>query len=502
MNVDFQEQTVHYLRQTAPEALYREEVSEHQLPESVPEIEQIVSCAGALFVKRKEQSGGKVTVSGVIKACVLYRSADDGDLHKAEKEIDFSVQKELPAEESEQTVFYRGWIKRIDAKLLGSRKLLIRVNIGSSFRIFSAASVSVSTPSDPPKALQLMKNTYDMRLPSFIGETEFRINEESTLPETAAGVSNILNSSVSYRVSESKTVGDKVIFKGDVLLHILYMTASGSLHCFDTELPFSQYVELDAEAESDDVRLYLQPMSAEIDTDGQEDSKRLLVSLSVMAQAVVYDKKQVSLIEDAYVTRGKLEAEWKDLSFPAALDSQSFSVSGELTTAASADRVIDAQVYADCPVLRREENRVRVVLPVFADVLFFDKDHKLQGREIRQEISCDTTVSADALCAASGDIFEQPVCLASYDTLTLRLTAQIRLDSAMGSSLRTLCGAQIDTQKEKSGLRPSLIAKRAGTESVWEIAKACGSTVEAICEANSLSGGVAQEGVILLIPMQ
>ena len=52
----------------------------------------------------------------------------------------------------------------------------------------------------------------------------------------------------------------------------------------------------------------------------------------------------------------------------------------------------------------------------------------------------------------------------------------------------------------RSGNRPSLLLQRVGEESLWELAKTSGSTVEAIREAN----GLADEplpGVFLLIPV-
>ena len=49
--------------------------------------------------------------------------------------------------------------------------------------------------------------------------------------------------------------------------------------------------------------------------------------------------------------------------------------------------------------------------------------------------------------------------------------------------------------------RPSLILCRAGERSLWELAKQCGSTVDAICRANQLTGEPAADK-ILLIPVQ
>ena len=48
--------------------------------------------------------------------------------------------------------------------------------------------------------------------------------------------------------------------------------------------------------------------------------------------------------------------------------------------------------------------------------------------------------------------------------------------------------------------RPSMILRRVESGSLWDIAKACGSTVEAIMEANTLEDQ-PEQGRILLIPV-
>ena len=53
----------------------------------------------------------------------------------------------------------------------------------------------------------------------------------------------------------------------------------------------------------------------------------------------------------------------------------------------------------------------------------------------------------------------------------------------------------------ETGIRPSVVIRRVERgEALWDIAKACGSTVEDICGANGLTAGEAAEGTLLLIP--
>ena len=501
MDINFQEQTIHFYREALQEAIYQEETAELTLPESLPEADRIISSSGEICLKSKEIGSGTVTVNGEVKAVVLFADADNC-LHRAEREIPFTVKKEITGLETGHFAQYVGWIKRVDARLLGSRKMLFRVNIGSRIAALLPSSISVNTLPEAPKTLQTLQKTYDFMLPSLFGEKEVRFNEECDLPQTATGISEILRSSVKFRQTETKTVGDKAVFKGDILLHILYRSSAGTVHVFDTALPFSQYTELNGETENGEVQLALQLQSCDTETDGQEDSRHLYVNISALAQSVISTNHRLILTEDAYATRGELETEWEDINLQARLDAQDTALCAEVSVPASAQQVLDAAVYEDTPLIRRDGTAVKAVLPLHADVIFIDKDGIVQGRETRGELVMETAAAESAVFRAQGAVLEPPVSLASYDTVTLRVTAQLKLESYMGSRLHTLKTAKMIGTDEISADRPSLIAKRVDVASVWEIAKSCKSTVDAICEANGLTAGVAQEGAILLIPIQ
>lgn len=502
MEVSFQDQTISFLRELRSDAVYREETAEILLPDSLPEADRIIDCSGTVLLSSKEAENGKATASGEIRICVLYLQCDSEQLQKAEKALRFSLSAPVAGLLPEHFVSCSLWLKKADARLLGTRKLLVRANVGACFTAFLPETVTVRVPQAPPKPLQLLKTGYQLSLASFCGEREFRMNEEASLPQTSEGISKILKTDTAFRVTESKTVGDKAVFKAELMVHLLYESAAGTLHCFDAELPFSQFVEVSGEAVNGDARITVVPLSCEIDTDGRESSDRLLVSCSALAQAAVYDTVQTELIEDAYVTRGMLEAQWAELPVRPQLDCQTLNASGELTADIAAERIVDAGLLADAPVFRHDGSRLKAIVPLHSDIIYCDPDGRLQGKEARGELVFETALSEDASCFASSVFCEQPVCLASYDTVTVRAAGRLVLDSFSGEKLRTLSAAKITNDKEKHGAAPSLIVRRADAQSVWEIAKKSGSTVSAICEANGLKNGVLQEGSILLIPMQ
>ena len=83
-----------------------------------------------------------------------------------------------------------------------------------------------------------------------------------------------------------------------------------------------------------------------------------------------------------------------------------------------------------------------------------------------------------------------------------RLSGRIRLDTVTAGQLQTemVTAMKVGEAIARSEDSPSLLLQRVGEEDLWQLAKASGSTVEAIREANGLENEPIP-GALLLIPV-
>lgn len=75
------------------------------------------------------------------------------------------------------------------------------------------------------------------------------------------------------------------------------------------------------------------------------------------------------------------------------------------------------------------------------------------------------------------------------------------LTAFSGSGIPEVCALELGELQPKQGDTPSLVLCRAGEQDLWTLAKAHGSTVEAIRAANQLEGA-PEKGRMLLIPVE
>jgi hypothetical protein len=86
------------------------------------------------------------------------------------------------------------------------------------------------------------------------------------------------------------------------------------------------------------------------------------------------------------------------------------------------------------------------------------------------------------------------------DETKLRWPMELTHTTMAGQPIPMVTGLELGEEKTPDPSRPSLILKRQPSGGLWELAKATGSTVEAIRQANGLTAE-PEMGKMLLIPV-
>lgn len=499
MEVQIPKKQVSCLRCMKMEVQTVEETQELRIPEQMPDVGRVLCTWGQVLLRSKEWRDGIMAASGGVMAWVLYMpEGESKQLQTAQAWIPFQLKWTLPETKYDGTIHVFPLLQSIDARTTSARKIVVRASVSVLGKAYVQDTREVCIPEELPEHVYMMKNTYPLLLEREMGEKIFDLEEELTLPASAPKIHEIIRFSLSPELIDKKVLSGKVAFRGSALLHLLYADEAGELNTWDFEIPFSQYAQLETDYEQEaQCRVSLAMTGLELDL---EPDDKLRLKAGVTGQYMIYDTTFVTVGADAYSPDRQVSAQFEELQVPTVLDMKQKTVPSELVLNQSASKILDVAFYPTQPVFRRSAETMELELTGAYHVLYQDEQLQMQGASARWhgkwELQASSNAAVEAVVCASG----LPQANNPSDQIILRSDVYVDSVSGMDSGIQMISTMEIGQPEEPNPDRPNLILRRKGKQTVWELAKLHGSTVDRIMLANGLEGE-PEEGKLLLIPV-
>lgn len=498
MELQFQSNEISCLRQIKGEVQTQEQTQELRLSDGMPDIGRVLCAWGQMVTRGKEWRPDAVGISCGVTVWVLYAPEDGSQCQCVETWLPMSLKWDIPEQEQDGYIQCHCLLHSVDARTVSSRKLMVRASVGVLCRAYSPWQIPVYSPEALPPDIRLKQKLSPVCLARESGEKAYMIDEELTLPDSAPAMEKLIRWSIQPEVAEQKVLGDKVIFRGNSLLHILYRTPEGTLTAWDFEIPFSQYAELEQEY-GHEARAWVDPMVTAMELTAHEQG-RLRLKAGLSGQYLIYDTQLLPAVEDAYSPHRQVTVHRQVLTVPAVLELQSQRLRAEQTAAFGSSRIADTAFYPAMPHKQRKPGEIAVELPGQFQTLYYDGEGALQAGSAHWQDSIAMGIGEEAvmdvLCSAAG----KPQAVPGESATGMRGEVMMETVTVSAEQWETVTGLTVGEQAEKDPARPSVILRKAGQEGLWEIAKSSGSTVEAIQSANGLQGEPDPDK-ILLIPV-
>lgn len=493
----FEERSIRHLKRDLWQVQEREQTQEVRLGEDLPDVGNILCVRGQCILRSKEWMREEVGVSGGVMAWVMYAPADGSAPRTVEVWIPVQLKWPMPQTDREGTIRTAMSLRSIDARTVSARKLMVRAAVSAFAEALEPCQTEVCVPSEMEDGIQLLKKTYPAVLPVEAGEKSFMIDELVPFPAGSGEVAEIRAFKLDPRASQTQVVGGKAVFRGEAKLQLMCEDGEGTLFPMELSVPFAQFSDLDRDYEQE-ATLGLTMAVTDLSAELQEGGVQLKCGL--LGQYVVHDRILLEVAEDAYCPGRELEIRSRELELPMMLDSGVETVCTQTVLGTDVARVVDVWTEGAQPKLHRAGDLVEMELSGTTWALYLDTEGKLQGASGLWSQVVELPVAGTA--AVTAELMEQSRPTVSVVDGKIQARQELVLGTSAQSQrgVAMLCSAVPGQALERGGDRPSVILRRSGGQSLWELAKGCGSTVDAIRKAN----GITEEpldGRMLLIPV-
>ena len=497
MELEFQEISMHTLRERIVEVLYQEETAELIVPDSNPDVAAIADYSAICCLRDQEILAGSMTASGAFQASVIY-TADDGVApYVMQAYLPFSAKliRDEIADTDTGIVDIR--IRSVDARILNSRKIMVRVSYAVRMTVYAPHTITTwETQTDD--AVQLLHSTVQGVFPIAAAEKQTTFTETIELPAMGSTMKRILKSQLDLQWNEKKVSDDKAIVKGNVQLHLVYELENGQLESFDVQIPISQYLEFTEDITDGVVRLTGAIRDYQIDS---EEENSYLVTIGLCVQAVIWKQMEIPMIEDGYCIGNAFDAEYETYQIRQSLDHPSQTINAEEKLQGKVRKMIDCSAWIDFPVCKRGRDEITTEAAVTMHAFYYDDAGMLRGETVKTSRSGNFALSEEAICYADADPAGGCFLSGAGENCRISCGVGLSLRCFAEKTLQSMKSASVGETLVKKAERPSLLVRRtASREPLWNIAKQSGSTVCMIRTVNNLETDTAEENVLLLIP--
>ena len=225
-------------------------------------------------------------------------------------------------------------------------------------------------------------------------------------------------------------------------------------------------------------------------------------SPEMLAQAAVWERRSVSLISDAYCVGQPIDVERAPVRLCTMAERSARRELGRklCESGIPAKQVLDCGAAVSSLTAAPAEGGISYTAQVNASILYLSEDDALCSVEVDIPVTCRVDVPSGCECACRCRPVGECTAVPVTGGLEVRFEAEFTWNVTREEQSACVTGVKPGEVRD-TGPRPSVVIRRVERgETLWDIAKSCGSTVDDIRCVNTLPGEEAAAGALLLIP--
>ncbi len=485
----------------------REEMYDAIVPDALPDILRIVESYGIAMIGTREMRENRLVITGTVRASVIYVPESGEGLEHLSLSIPFTHEFEMDPERR-GVVLCGVQVQTIDSRTINPRKVLVRTTIRIDVRSIDQRSFSLCADvnADGREDVQLLKQSYLVRMPCAAKTKSFSISDELEMPSPNPPAAEILKWSCRATVGEYNIVGRKVIFKAMLSIKLLCKGRGPGNEIYTAliELPFSQIVEADGLVEGAECAIWLQPENISIELNGESGGRIISVSADLEAQLSAYAPKQLKTIADLYSTSMKSLVDTRPYEFTELVDmtTKRQTVRDTVETETSVRYVLDMEVLFDDVTVSKEQGSVRAETTAEVNILYVAEDGGIYHASRRLPVAMRSEAPDGCSCRARVASASEAFSAAAISGAEVRFDACFEFEITRRRNIFAVHSARLEPYGENAPIRPSVVLKYPQRgESLWSMAKRYNAAESDIRAANELEpGDESNPDELLLIP--
>ena len=460
------------------------------VPDSKPDILNTICTSGVVCVYKKEVLDEKVRIDGNIHTCIMYLADDTQDkVRGLSTNLDFSEVITVPNSQEGMECNLQTKLKSIECKVINGRKIGIKATIEVEIKLYSKEEVQIVNDIQNAQGIQIRKE--NLVVNSLVGMGENKIyTKDNVSIDQIDNLAEILKTDVMIVGKDVKVSYNKILAKAEAKVKIMYLTEDNRINHIDTKIPIVGFVDIPNVTEGNICDLDYEIKNMIIKPNAAEEHS-IYMELEMGVTAIVYEEKQINLIQDLYSPCEKLEFNKKKITtITNKQNQQEVKQIRERIELQGMDNknIIDVDVN---PIIEKRENMGnRIIYTGSLELNFILSDPDLQvdvrNAKIPFEYMVDGVDNAENVNSRLEiEIANQDFIVQDGGMITSNIDLLMNHDRYQDTNMNIMDEIQTSGEREEQDYSIILYIVKKG-DTLWEIAKKFGSTIDDIVRTNGI----------------
>ena len=468
------------------------------VPDSKPDLQEILRCEGKVKLKDKRISDDRVSFSGEMEVCVLYRAKN------GEKPL-YAMKSTLPLEdflhmdglERDMEVSLTAELEHLDCQIINDRKVSVKaiLSVGAEAEQKKTAEILTGISGEGMETLtgtlRMEKDTAEMK-------DRFTVKEELTIPASQPEIGEILMENISLTEQEIRPMDGKAMVRGNLCINLLYGDGEGNLGSMTEKIPFNGYLEnqniepktdLTGNLTVEDCRL-----TPAVDEDGE--TRQLNADVTIGAALRGREMTEQEILLDAYAPNGAVTLKKESITYPvtAACGKNQFTIKERITLENGEMPMLRAEnIWGDASLSegRSMADAVEAEGVLTADILYHCADDAEPVAMLQRGIPFTQMMELKGV--QEGDHVEVSLRLEDIEFQMLseregelRATVTMEAEGKRQETAEVVTDITVEDEKECLPMAGAVIYMVQKGDSLWKIAKKYRTTVADIAAVNEI----------------
>lgn len=483
---------------------------DYVLPDYYPDVCKLIKCFVKPSIVNESVSENRLSYELLAEVRILYCSENSHVLQCVTQNLHFSRTAELPAGENIMTEILPV-TDYVNCRAISRRRLDVRGAV--TVRIKSIAVRQQEAICDIfGKNMQLQKKPLQYQAKRVHVMNHIVLAEELELGNSKPALLHVVRCEAQPVEQSHKLVSGNLLAQGNLQIQILYACekdGDSSLESMSFRIPYSQMIELDGVEEQDDCQVVCSVASCDLKpvTDENGDVRVLRCEAELRLSCVALRIATESLVCDAFSTEHPSMIKKTKLitsSTPVNVSEMLVCNTKLNCTDGELDCVYDA--WCEIKNLTTSVENTEICMNGMLSCFVLVRESTGMPRLLEKEESFEHKFTVQGL--TEQDMI-QVRAIAENCSYTLSgssevvLKTELRMEGNVTHCTETEVLSEIEIQEEVEHPRNFALKLYFGRaqESIWDIAKRCHTSVEAIMEENDLTQEQLSENSMLLIPI-